>query len=688
VKKVFVKICVALILLASTAGAFIYYKAALLEKSSVAQGVYLEDNINRNFKKVSKPQGYKPLSASVNKPIEVSRLAEGHYFIDFGKVAFGTIQLVSLTGEMEIVLGESKNENQSVKSPYTSKTIEKNNIAYYKTKVNIDNELFTLNLPERFRPVAEELPNKMMGVMPFRFAEIIGSKKPIGKDDLNQIMVHYPFDDNASSFESSSKVLNDIWELSKYTIKATSYAGIYVDGNRERKPYEADAYINQLGHYSVDNEYGLARYTQLFLLENPTWPTEWIMHSILMAHLDFLYTGDKDFLEAIYPKLQARTLLTLARDDGLISTYHETQDVKFQESIGLSRERLADIVDWPPSERDDYDSLPVGKREFLQKTIEYEARSWRAALVGLMGFDLASQIYREEATRIAKGRYTMPRINTVVNSFHYISLVRLAEIAGFIGKSDDVARYTKQAEKIKVAIQSKLFDTSKGLFIDGEGATHSSLHANMFPLAFGLVPGEYQNIVVSFIKGKGMACSVYGAQYLLEGLYLAGEEDVAFSLLTSKGERSWAHMIYDLGSTLALESWDESIKPNMDWSHVWGAAPANLISRFVMGVRPLEPGFKTFVVTPNLSSLRFAKSKIPTKYGTIELNIDKVNVNDIVYNINVPAHTTALIYIPKLTAGAFRLTLNDKTISGTEKGKYIYTGEITSGRYRMIAEFS
>ena len=58
-----------------------------------------------------------------------------------------------------------------------------------------------------------------------------------------------------------------------------------------------------------------------------------------------------------------------------------------------------------------------------------------------------------------------------------------------------------------------------------------------------------------------MACSVYGAQYLLEGLYFAGEADYALELMTSTSDRSWWNMIQS-GSTMTMEAWDIKYKPN------------------------------------------------------------------------------------------------------------------------------
>ena len=126
-------------------------------------------------------------------------------------------------------------------------------------------------------------------------------------------------------------MLDDIWALCKYSMKATSFCGVYVDGDRERIPYEADAYINQLSHYAVDREYTLARYSHEYLLEKPTWPTEWKQHSVLMAWADFMYTGNTRSLAQHYEILKSeKTLESHARADGLLNT-----------------KGMRDIVDWP-----------------------------------------------------------------------------------------------------------------------------------------------------------------------------------------------------------------------------------------------------------------------------------------------------------------------------------------------------
>jgi alpha-L-rhamnosidase len=142
-----------------------------------------------------------------------------------------------------------------------------------------------------------------------------------------------------------------------------------------------------------------------------------------------------------------------------------------------------------------------------------------------------------------------------------------------------------------------------------------------------------------------MACSVYGSQYLLDALYEVGEAEYALSLLTATHDRSWAHMIYDVNSTITTEAWDNKYKENQDWNHAWGAAPANIIPRDLMGLQPLEPGFKKIRIRPQIGSLTFARIKIPTIRGAVLLDIDHTN-RYWQAKVTLPANMTAEIHLP------------------------------------------
>lgn len=586
-----------------------------------------------------------PLVTTRVKPAKLVQKTGGHYFVDFGRAAFGTIEL-NLTSpvaaaEVQIHLGEVPAANDSVnREPGGARR-------YRMMTLTLDKGTHTYKVPiapdrRNTGPQAIKMPDYVGEVMPFRYCEVVGSPSPLDASQICQIAVHYPFDEDASHFVSSSQVLNDVWELCKYSIKATSFCGVYIDGDRERIPYEADAYINQLCHYGVDREYTMARYTHEYLITRPTWPTEWILHSVLMAWADYMYTGNTESIEHFYEDLVAKTLLPLAREDGLISTQTGLVTDAVLRSIHF-KGRLRDIVDWP-----------------------------HGNILGLEGG------YGETDD------FEFKPINTVVNAFHCRALVLMSRMAKAVGKTQDAQRFADAAIQARRAFNNKLLDKDKGIYVDGEGSTHSALHANMFPLAFGLVPPDYVSSVAKFIKGRGMVCSVYGSQYLLEALYEAGEDDYALQLMTDRrSDRSWPHMVYDVGTTITLEAWDNKYKPNQDWNHAWGAAPANIIPRCLMGVQPIEPGFAKVQIKPQVGSLTTGSLDLPTVRGTIHVDFTSVKDESFDLNVRLPANMSAAVYLPALGSREPAVQMDEKLVTGAVRGQFVVLDPVGPGRHHF-----
>jgi len=570
-------------------------------------------------------------------PVTMFKAADGSYFIDFGKDAFGTLEIkykASKNETLTISLGEKLLDGKIDTKP--GGTIR---FAEVKLPVTPEQINYTIQLATDKRNTSGSavlLRDSLGVVMPFRYAEIRNSTQMITRSDVRQKALFHYFDMQQSDFSSSDTVLNQVWNLCKYSMKATSFTGIYIDGDRERIAYEADAYINQLGHYAVDREYYMARATIEHFMTHPTWPTEWQLHVVLMAYQDYYYSGDTELLKKYYDQLKFKTLMDLAREDGLISTTTGRVTDELMKNLGFTdtKQRLRDIVDWPSGQKDTNWKLvnPQGERD---------------------------------------GHELLP-INTVVNCFFFENMKLMAEIARVLNKPFDKAWFEVMAEKVKKAVNQKLFDATKGYYVDGEGSNHSSLHSNMVALAFGLVPDAHKKTVTDFVKSRGMACSVYGSQFLLEGLYKYNEGQYALDLLRSTGDRSWWNMIRS-GSTISLEAWDMKYKPNSDWNHAWGAAPANIIPRCLWGIRPKVPGYSVATIHPQMGDLKFCNIKVTTLLGQINAGYKVTCISTKVYSIELPPKITAEIYIDH-SAGEI-LILNNKKSAATVKLLKLYSGK-------------
>ena len=579
-----------------------------------------------------------PLQRQDVFPVLIRSVTDSCTFIDFGKAAFGRLRL-TLKGDatvdsITVRLGEASKAGKINRNPG-------GNIRYSEYKLALlkgwNTYVITI-APDKMNtaPRAIPMPRHIGEVTPFRYCEIDNYKVKISKYQVIQETVFYPFNEEESFFTSSDTVLNKVWDLCKYSIKATSFTGIYIDGDRERIPYEADAYINQLGHYGVAREYSMGRYSHEYLIHHPTWPTEWILQSVLMAWNDYLYTGNLASLRHFYKDLKAKSLMALADESGLISTTTGKVSPQVLESIHFNG-KLRDIVDWPQP--------------------------------GAVGVDINS------AGEI--DGYILKDVNTVVNAFHYKALLIMSDVAALMQQPADQKMFAEQAFKVKKSFNEKLLNKKRGIYIDGIGTDHASLHANMFPLAFGLVPEKFMGSVNKFIHSRGMACGVYGSQFLMDALYDSNDGDYGLELLSSTGLRSWYNMIR-IGSTISLEAWDNKFKPNLDWNHAWGAVPANIIPRKLMGIEPLEPGFRKIRIKPQPSTLAHAEIKHPTIRGDVLVSFQNNPGNAYKLNITIPANTTADVYLP-FWSKSQKVTMDGKAVSFKQEGKFVVITGVGSG---------
>jgi hypothetical protein len=484
-----------------------------------------------------------------------------------------------------------------------------------------------------------------MGIVaPFRYAEI--EKSPsAGKIKLSREYFHYRFNEQASSFKSNDKALNAIWDLCKHTIKATSFMGLYIDGDRERIPYEADALINQLSHYALDTEYSIARNTFEHLMLHPTWPTEWHLQMHQIAWYDYLYSGNTALIKKYYDLLKLKTLEAFEQPNGLISTTAKPQRKSFLDSIHYitfdRKESLLDITDWPQR-----------------------------------GNKVAGPEYIGESDNFVFCDY-----NSVINAYYYQSIVLMKKFAEITGHQDDVKYYDQKVKNLFQNYNNQFVDRSTGLMKDGDTTSHSSFHANFFALCFGLVKEENKERVKEFIKSKDMACSVYASQFFMDALYNEGMGDYALQMLTKKDERGWYHMI-EVGAGMTMEAWDLKFKPNLDWNHAWGAAPSNIIAFRLMGIQPSAPGFAEASIKPEIGTLTLAEIRVPTALGSIYEKITQDEKNYQV-DLELPKGMKARVELPVFQKGIGSLQIAGTSISPTLKnGKWVF--ENIQGKIHVV----
>ena len=434
-----------------------------------------------------------------------------------------------------------------------------------------------------------------LSMMAFRYVRIHGCPADVSPDNVWGLELRKPFDESASSLTTDNRLLHDLHALVKHTVKVTSQ-DIYVDSqSRERGAYEGDLLINMLAAYAVEDSFAPARLTIEYLLGHRTWPADYLLMIIFAARADYVATGDDSLLREWYDTLKANLFTEYLDETGLIRS----------PVIGMSTTNAV-LVDWPASERDGYEmSCPY---------------------------------------------------NTVFNALNHRAYTDMAAIAAVLGKDVDAIGFSILADRLRRTMIQRLYDPVDGLFMDGlreDGipSDHAAQHATAFCLDCGVYDSqEMADAMAHAIEADGkIRMSVYGAFFLLEGLYRTGHGAIANRLMldtdASEGARTWAYMLYTLGATVTTEAWNTTNKPNMTLSHPWGAAPAHMITAGILGVTPTSPTYETVDVRVCPDGIREASGTVPTIRGGISVSFRHTD-DGLYLTVTIPSGATATVYLP------------------------------------------
>lgn len=294
-------------------------------------------------------------------------------------------------------------------------------------------------------------------------------------------------------------------------------------------------------------------------------------------------------------------------------------------------------------------------------------------------------------------------IITVLNCFYLGALRSAAKIAEMNGDINRMREWLNKADKLADAINSHLFDESKGVYADqllnGKLSETANQQSNILPMFYDIVPGERQASVWEHItneeqlrrtredaeQGKQIVAAQPFFMYFLFELFAKRGR---YDLIVEQSRRLWKPMIESGHGTL-WETWfdeRENVEKGTQSSmcHAWAGTPTYHLSSDILGVRPTSPAFATFDIRPHPVDLKQVKGVYPSVIGDIEVaweaGDDRFNIE-----FSVPKYSIARVVLP--FAGAKKVT-----IDGRETSAYsLYNNglEFTSigpGRHTITAE--
>ncbi len=226
-----------------------------------------------------------------------------------------------------------------------------------------------------------------------------------------------------------------------------------------------------------------------------------------------------------------------------------------------------------------------------------------------------------------------------VNNFFYIrALEKTIEIANHIGKITDIPMLEKRIAERKHAIQVAYFNPWDGNFLGMRQG------ANAFALDIGLGDERTKRNFINYYDKLGYYdTGIFGTDIVTRKLFEYGRADIAVKLLCADEPHGFGKWQKD-GATTLWEYWFNS----RSHSHPMFGAVATYLYEYILGIKQKKDsyGFDKITIDPlYVDSLKWAKGHMTTCKGEILVSYEK-GEKGIVLDIELPDGILAEITTP------------------------------------------
>ena len=262
----------------------------------------------------------------------------------------------------------------------------------------------------------------------------------------------------------------------------------------------------------------------------------------------------------------------------------------------------------------------------------------------------------------------------------------MADIADILGKDEDAVMYRNLSRNTAKAYRNELLDADckvKG-FREKNKETGAVLTefptAYVLPLYYGLLEGEEKARtaanLVRLVRANDhhVTTGFPGTPYILFALMDNGYEEDAYKMLLNDTCPSWLYEI-KVGGTTTWERWDALREDGtcntgdgvgmVSFNHYAAGSVGNFLYRRVLGIEPLEGGYKRFRIAPKPGGgLTFASGATECAYGKIRVSWTITEDGTFTLKADIPMGTHADIELP------------DGTFRTSGSGKHVFHGSM------------
>ena len=409
-------------------------------------------------------------------------------------------------------------------------------------------------------------------------------------------------------FNCEDQLFNKMWEVGKYTLHINKHQEYESCPRNEMKYFSGDGIVDALIDYYAFGDDSLT-YSSLSLtepgicgglvpdkLDRNVALTDYPSWRIISAYNQYLYSGDKYFVEQYF-------------------------------------DELADCLDWL-----------IGKMNSSYMIYQYPGF--------YDAFYVASDAVEFTCSSDRLGE------KPLINALLYKSLLCMSEFAELVGDSRK-EKWVALAEKVYEAFNERLWDNTVEAYVDTYDTSYIPHDGNALALLFGLAKGERAekvkealckhlwtpygsgllSIPVAHTRDGSKTLSPAMNMHEAEARFLNDDPDGAVELM----RRCWGTMLNKGAETF----WEFAPTNGEDrWpipAHAWSGGCTYLLGAYVLGIKPAKPGYEAVSFKP-YAGFECYQGVVPTCKGLVAVNCHTENGRKI-YNLAVPEGVEVEIHV-------------------------------------------
>lgn len=240
------------------------------------------------------------------------------------------------------------------------------------------------------------------------------------------------------------------------------------------------------------------------------------------------------------------------------------------------------------------------------------------------------------------------------NAWYYIALMGAKNMAVALGLENDSHVISAKLSDFKSSFNNRFWNGTCYRSPSYKEETDDRVHA--LAVVSGLADSSQYSKILKVFRTQEYA-SPYMEKYVTEALFVMGEGEYGLKRM----KKRFKEMIDDNECSTLYEGWgvgDDGYGGGSR-NHAWSGGGLTILSQYVCGVSPLQPGYDKFMIKPCTAGLVNASTKMECVKGRIEVSWKKTK-REFYLTVQIPERTECIVYIPN--NGAKKIESNGAVI--------------------------